>query len=49
MTPDLLASLGLAAGAAAGSGLRVYGTIAALGWLQRFRVLALAGQLGALG
>ena len=49
MNPDLLAHLGLAAGAAAGSGLRVYGTVAALGWLQRFGVLALPGQLGVLG
>jgi hypothetical protein len=49
MSPDLLAQLGLAAGAAAGSGLRVYGTVAALGWLQRFGVLALPGQLEVLG
>lgn len=49
MSPDLLAHLGLAAGAAAGSGLRVYGTVAALGWLQRFGVLALPGQLEVLG
>jgi hypothetical protein len=49
MSPDLLAQLGLAAGAAAGSGLRVYGTIAALGWLQRFGVLELPGQLEVLG
>lgn len=49
MSPDLLAQLGLAAGAAASSGLRVYGTVAALGWLQRFGVLALPGQLEVLG
>jgi len=49
MNPDLLAHLGLAAGAAAGSGLRVYGTVAALGWLQRFGVLDLPGQLEVLG
>lgn len=49
MSPDLLAHLGLAAGAAAGSGLRVYGTVAALGWLQRFGVLELPGQLEVLG
>jgi uncharacterized membrane protein len=49
MTPDLLAHLGLAAGAAAGSGLRVYGTVAALGWLQRFGVLDLPGELAVLG
>jgi hypothetical protein len=49
MDPELLAHLGLAAGAAAGSGLRVYGTVAALGWLQRLGVLALPGQLEVLG
>ena len=49
MSPDLIAQLGLAAGAAASSGLRVYGTVAALGWLQRFGVLALPGQLEVLG
>jgi uncharacterized membrane protein len=49
VNPDLLAHLGLAAGAAAGSGLRVYGTVAALGWLQRFGVLDLPGQLEVLG
>ena len=49
MNPDLLAHLGLAAGAAAGSGLRVYGTVAALGWLQRFGVLELPGPLEVLG
>ncbi len=49
MTPELLSQLGLAAGAAASSGLRVYGTVAALGWLQRFGILALPGQLEVLG
>jgi hypothetical protein len=49
LTPDLLAHLGLAAGAAAGSGLRVYGTVAALGWLQHFGVLDLPGNLEVLG
>jgi uncharacterized membrane protein len=49
MAPDLLAHLGLAAGAAAGSGLRVYGTVAALGWLQRYGVLDLPGELTVLG
>lgn len=49
MSPDLLAHLGLAAGAAAGSGLRVYGTVAALGWLQYAGVLDLPGQLEVLG
>jgi hypothetical protein len=49
MSPDLLAHLGLAAGASAGSGLRVYGTVAALGWLQYAGVLDLPGELGVLG
>jgi hypothetical protein len=49
MSPDLLAHLGLAAGAAAGSGLRVYGTAAALGWLHYAGVLVLPGQLAVLG
>ena len=48
MTPDVLAELGLAAGGATASGLRVYGTVAALGWLGRLGVLALPGSLGAL-
>jgi hypothetical protein len=48
MSPDLLAELGLAAGAAAGAGLRVYGTVAALGWLQRLGVLELPGSLEVL-
>ena len=45
MTPDLLAQLGLAAGGATASGLRVYGTVAALGWLDRMGVLHLPGGL----
>ena len=49
MSPELLSELGLAAGAAAGSGLRVYGTVAALGWLHRFGVLTLPGSLEVLG
>jgi len=49
MSPALLGELGLAAGAAAGSGLRVYGTVAALGWLQRFGVLELPAPLQVLG
>lgn len=48
MTPDLLAELGLAAGGAAASGLRVYGTVAALGWLHRYGVLELPGGLESL-
>jgi hypothetical protein len=48
MTPELLAELGLAAGGATASGLRVYGTVAALGWLGRAGVLTLPGSLDAL-
>ena len=48
MSPELLAQLGLAAGGATASGLRVYGTVAALGWLDRFGVLHLPGGLEAL-
>lgn len=48
MTPELLAQLGLAAGGATASGLRVYGTVAALGWLHRYDVLELPGGLEAL-
>jgi hypothetical protein len=44
-----MGSLGLAAGAAASSGLRVYGTVAALGWFQRLGVLQLPGDLAVLG
>lgn len=48
MTPDLIAELGLAAGGATASGLRVYGTAAALGWLDRFGVLQLPDALDPL-
>lgn len=48
MTPDLVAELGLAAGGATASGLRVYGTAAALGWMDRAGVLDLPGGLDAL-
>jgi len=48
VTPDLVAELGLAAGAATASGLRVYGTAAALGWMHRAGVLELPGGLEAL-
>lgn len=48
MTPDLLAELGIAAGGATASGLRVYGTVAALGWLHRSGVLHLPDGLDAL-
>lgn len=48
MTPDLLAQLGLAAGGATAAGLRVYGTVAALGWLARAGVLDLPAALDGL-
>lgn len=49
MSADLLAQLAVAAGGATASGLRVYGTAAALGWLQRFDVLQLPPGLDVLG
>ena len=49
MEPNLLAELGVASGAAAASGLRLYGTVAALGLLQHFGVLQLPGSLAVLG
>jgi Domain of unknown function (DUF4126) len=49
VNPDLLAQLGLAAGGAMASGLRVYGTVAALGLLQRFGALQLPPGLAVLG
>ncbi|HTY19839.1 MAG TPA: DUF4126 domain-containing protein [Myxococcota bacterium] len=48
MNPDLLGSLGLAAGGAMASGLRVYGTVAALGLLHRLGVLHLPPGLTVL-
>jgi len=45
---DPLAELGVATGAAAASGLRLYGTVAALGLLNRFGVLPLPGSLAVL-
>jgi hypothetical protein len=45
---DPLTELGVATGAAAASGLRLYGTVAALGLLHRFGVLALPGSLQVL-
>jgi hypothetical protein len=45
VTPELLAELGIAAGGATASGLRVYGTVAALGWLHRSGVLDLPAGL----
>jgi hypothetical protein len=49
MEPDLLAELGLASGAAAASGLRFYGTVAALGLLHHMGVLQLPASLAVLG
>src|SRR5262249_53719239 len=49
MGADLLPELGMASGAAAASGLRLYGTVAALGLLQHFGVLQLPGGLEVLG
>jgi hypothetical protein len=48
VTPELLAELGIAAGGATASGLRVYGTVAALGWFHRLGVLQLPDALDAL-
>ena len=45
---DPLTELGVATGAAAASGLRLYGTVAALGLLNHFGVLALPGSLAVL-
>ena len=41
MNTTLLGELGLAAGAALGSGFRLYGTVAALGFCHRFGILQL--------
>ena len=49
MGTDLLPELGVATGAAAASGLRLYGTVAALGLLQHFGVLQLPESLEVLG
>jgi hypothetical protein len=48
-TTDILTQLGVAGGAAAASGLRLYGTIAALGLLHHLGVLTLPGNLAVLG
>ena len=45
---DPLTGLGVATGAAAASGIRLYGTVAALGLLHRFGVLHLPGSLQVL-
>lgn len=47
--PIDLPELGLAAGGAAASGLRLYGTVAALGILQRAGAMHLPGKLEVLG
>jgi hypothetical protein len=49
MDPNLLAELGVASGAAAAAGLRLYGTVAALGILHHLGVLQLPGSLAVLG
>ena len=49
MNADLLAQLGMATGTAAASGLRLYGTVAALGLLDRLGVLHLPPGLAVLG
>ena len=49
MPAELLATLGLTAGVATASGLRLYGTVAALGVLHRMGALRLPGGLEALG
>jgi uncharacterized YccA/Bax inhibitor family protein len=48
MAADILAELGMATGAAAASGLRLYGTIAALGLLHHLGILHLPGSLAVL-
>ncbi|HEY7863573.1 MAG TPA: DUF4126 domain-containing protein [Thermoanaerobaculia bacterium] len=48
MSPELLAQLGLAAGAAVASGLRLYATVAILGFLHRMGVLTLPSGLEVL-
>jgi ABC-type antimicrobial peptide transport system permease subunit len=48
MSPELLGQLGLAAGAAVASGLRLYATVAVLGFLHRMGVLTLPSGLDVL-
>jgi uncharacterized protein DUF4126 len=48
MSPDLLAKLGLAAGASVASGIRVYATVAALGFLHRIGAVRLPHGLEVL-
>ena len=49
MPDDLLARIGLAAGASVASGIRLYATVAALGFLHRVEVLRLPAGLEVLG
>jgi hypothetical protein len=49
MPEDLLARIGLAAGASVASGIRLYATVAALGFLHRLEVLRLPAGLEVLG
>jgi Domain of unknown function (DUF4126) len=48
MSPELLAKIGLAAGASVASGIRVYATVAALGFLHRIGVVQLPHGLEVL-
>ncbi|MEO8347799.1 MAG: DUF4126 domain-containing protein [Acidobacteriota bacterium] len=48
MSPDLLAKIGLAAGASVASGVRLYATVAALGFLHRLEVIRLPDGLEVL-
>jgi hypothetical protein len=48
MSPELWTQLGIAAGGALASGLRVYGTAAALGWFDRLGILQLPPGLEVL-
>lgn len=48
MSPDLLAKIGLAAGASVASGIRVYATVAALGFLHRIGAIHLPHGLEVL-
>lgn len=48
MSPDLLAKIGLAAGASIASGIRVYATVAALGFLHRIGAVRLPQGLEVL-
>lgn len=49
MPPELLAKLGLVTGVATASGLRLYATVAVLGFLHRLEVVRLPASLEVLG